>query len=413
MEFKVFGPPGTGKTTYLAHQIERAVEKYGAESVMVASFTKAAAHELIRRNLDVPRENLGTLHAICYRMLGRPKICQTHKGIAEWNHGHSSYKLSTTIEEDMDDPSNGWIEKNPGDSLFFASQVLRARRVPVDRWPVAVQGFAEAWRQHKKETESIDFTDMIEWVFNEFAHPPYGIRVGFFDEVQDFSQLELDLVRKWAGELEQVVFAGDDDQTIYAFKGASPKGFLEPPVPEEQVRVLHESFRVPQAIQERSAQWIGRVTERYPKVYRARDYLGIVMRCSATYQWPRPLMPYIDRVLADGKSIMILGSCNYHLWGVTKMLREHGYSYHNPYRTNVRAWQHGEDPKIIVGTIHSVKGGEADVVVLFPDISCVADETCWWTARKDELVRTFYVGMTRAREKLVICAPAGMRCVDL
>ena len=64
-------------------------------------------------------------------------------------------------------------------------------------------------------------------------------------------------------------------------------------------------------------------------------------------------------------------------------------------------------PKIIVGTIHSVKGGEADVVYLLPDLS-------WATRRdiedngldaSDAVVRMAYVGMTRARQKLVLCDP--------
>ncbi|MFH1984590.1 MAG: ATP-dependent helicase [Pseudomonadota bacterium] len=64
-----------------------------------------------------------------------------------------------------------------------------------------------------------------------------------------------------------------------------------------------------------------------------------------------------------------------------------------------------EDPKIIIGTIHSVKGGEADCVYLFPDISKavftelqVADPT----RTRDALYRLFYVGMTRAKEELVL-----------
>lgn len=59
-----------------------------------------------------------------------------------------------------------------------------------------------------------------------------------------------------------------------------------------------------------------------------------------------------------------------------------------------------------MGTIHSVKGGEADVVVLFPDLSA-AGMRQWvgpWEGR-DAVIRCFYVGMTRARETLVICQP--------
>ena len=47
-EYQIFGPPGTGKTTYLANQIKLAAEKFGPQAVLVASFTRAAATELLR-----------------------------------------------------------------------------------------------------------------------------------------------------------------------------------------------------------------------------------------------------------------------------------------------------------------------------------------------------------------------------
>ena len=63
-----------------------------------------------------------------------------------------------------------------------------------------------------------------------------------------------------------------------------------------------------------------------------------------------------------------------------------------------------DQPKVVVGTIHSVKGGESDVVHLFPDISQAGDaqyQRCG--APRDSVIRLFYVGATRARETLYIC----------
>jgi superfamily I DNA/RNA helicase len=61
-------------------------------------------------------------------------------------------------------------------------------------------------------------------------------------------------------------------------------------------------------------------------------------------------------------------------------------------------------PRVVVGTIHSVKGGEADVVYLFPDLSGEGDAAYQQSgAPRDSVIRQFYVGMTRARETLYIC----------
>lgn len=64
-----------------------------------------------------------------------------------------------------------------------------------------------------------------------------------------------------------------------------------------------------------------------------------------------------------------------------------------------------EQPRIIVGTIHSVKGGEADHVYLFPDLSSAGYYGAWRTSTKAKwsVVRQFYVGMTRARQSLTLC----------
>ena len=67
-----------------------------------------------------------------------------------------------------------------------------------------------------------------------------------------------------------------------------------------------------------------------------------------------------------------------------------------------------------MGTIHSVKGGEADVVYLFPDLSVSGmDEWDGTVEQRAPIYRLFYVGMTRARETLVLCPQAKKWAVEL
>jgi superfamily I DNA/RNA helicase len=63
-----------------------------------------------------------------------------------------------------------------------------------------------------------------------------------------------------------------------------------------------------------------------------------------------------------------------------------------------------ESPRVTVGTIHSVKGGEADAVFLFPDLSPAGDAAYQRHGpQRDSVIRLFYVGMTRARHTLYVC----------
>ena len=65
-----------------------------------------------------------------------------------------------------------------------------------------------------------------------------------------------------------------------------------------------------------------------------------------------------------------------------------------------------QEPRLIVSTIHAVKGAEADNVILFPDISMKANTMAHLSQEaRDSIIRQFYVGMTRAKERLYICDP--------
>lgn len=70
-----------------------------------------------------------------------------------------------------------------------------------------------------------------------------------------------------------------------------------------------------------------------------------------------------------------------------------------------------ERPKVVIGTVHSVKGGEADRVYLWPDLSPSGFDEWSNPSTRDRLVRLFYVAMTRARASLVLGAASSSRAV--
>jgi DNA helicase-2/ATP-dependent DNA helicase PcrA len=78
----------------------------------------------------------------------------------------------------------------------------------------------------------------------------------------------------------------------------------------------------------------------------------------------------------------------------------------------VREYGPEVEPWLIVGTIHSVKGGEADEVILFPDLSPAGYTEYASQEHRDRILRLYYVGMTRARDRLVLCERSAPRAVD-
>jgi superfamily I DNA/RNA helicase len=62
-EYRIFGPPGTGKTTHVANHVRHAVEQFGPNSVLVTSFSRATAAELATRDVLLDHDRIGTLHS--------------------------------------------------------------------------------------------------------------------------------------------------------------------------------------------------------------------------------------------------------------------------------------------------------------------------------------------------------------
>lgn len=533
--------------------IRATVEKHGPQSVVVSSFTKAAASEIASRDLgDLPSSNVGTLHALCYRALGKPRIAESKLG--EWNEHVSrsspEFALSKSRGESViDDPygAESFTRATEGDETLQRVNLLRARLVPRERWPEREVAFDEAWRAWKREADYLDFTDLIDAAFYNVQEAPGGARFGFFDECQDWSPMELRLVRSWANTMEGILLCYDPDQTLYTFKGATPRALESAEVPEENYSVLAQSYRVPRAVHAVARAWI-RGANRRPRdwEYHARDFPGHVGTLAAPAVAPAAVIDAVEDDLLEGRTAMLLASCSFQLQPLVAEMRRRGLPFHNPYRKTNGAWNpmsggtervaaflkplrpdmfpdltsartpkprlwtwaelwkwvdllrvgdHGvvrgmktiveanahdanaarrqvqpEDvrallgeqnagelraamrttkpwrwlegrmlppkaqlvdyalrmceqrtvlclsvpPRVVVGTVHSVKGGQSDSVYLSPDLS-PAGYGEWLSGgdEQDSVRRMFYVGMTRARERLTFLAPSSGMSVEM
>lgn len=530
-EFRVLGPPGTGKTTYLADQMNKAANKYGSDRVTVCSYTRAAAQEMRSREVPIPPENAGTLHALCFRAMDRPVVANPKdwKAYLEANHRNrmNSWAISGG-KVDLDEPSWEAIEGTVGDDLIAYIDVMRNQQIPKEKWTRPAQEFSKVWEEFKDETDCVDFTDMIEWALRVAITAPGRPKAFFVDEAQDLSRLQLALVNKWGAEADSFVVALDDDQSIYGWAGADPKWFIDHPVPDDHRRVLTQSYRIPRAVHEGASNWINQVRFREPKEYKPRDAEGYVELDLSTYKRPYAAIDDIEEYLdRTDKTIMILASCSYMIDPIKHELRDRGIPFHNPYRVrrgdwnplgskngtraadrllafvkpfganaamwtrdDVAAWgsalradgvwkrgakkqvtalegdelvdwdllgeflepaamdpiyegrlswfvahttsemgarmsypvevlkKRGADalsaaPRVVIGTVHSVKGGEADRVYLLPDISRLGNDEWNSEGGRDSVIRLFYVGLTRAKEGVIICQQETERAVPI
>ena len=524
VEYRLHGPPGTGKTRALAESwVPRAAQRFGSDRVVICSLTRPAASEIASRGIPIPEHNIGTLHALAFRALGRPTIAEGK--IDSWNEAEGAFQI-TGSGPSVDEPEIRSERGTRGDELSALAQVYRHRRIPRSQWRDDVLVFQNKWERWMGREGLTDFTGLIEDALETVPTAPGDPAVFIVDEAQDSSTLELDLVRKWASRAEDgAVLAGDGDQAIYGWRGASARAFLTPEIPAENNYHLTKSYRVPRAVHAVASRWIEQASYRYAVEYEPRDFEGLILESRGGVRNPFPILQGAIEDMEAGKSVMILAACGFMLHGIIKALRHEGVPFHNPYRpthggwnplrgggrrlgdylrpdpstypstfrmwnweeakswtdvirareslaTGGKAWIHRmskdneerakpiapEDgrvvfgdsweelqtafaegaplpwlrerllpskrklmeyaftiaekrgtlalrnrPSITVGTIHSTKGGQADAVYLLPDLSASGmREFTKPGDGRDGIIRTFYVGMTRAKEKLVV-----------
>ena len=375
MEHRIFGPPGTGKTRTLSLGIRDAAAEYGAEHVLAASFTRAAARELTTAlPVDeygapvVNEDHVATLHGLCYRALGRPELIE--KKIKEWNELYPHYALTGT-GIDMDEMMNDTMNKLPGDPVRAEMDLMRAQMQPTEAWRSDVVDFHGKWVAFKASHNAIDFTDMIDRVYRDRLSPHGNIAVGFFDEVQDFSTLELALVRQWGEHFEQTILAGDDDQTIYSFTGATPDAFLKPDLPASQKEVLSQSWRLPRAVHEYVVRWSQQISFREDKPFRPKQEEGLVDFNPGTWRDPYPIVEAMLQDVDDGRSVMLLGSCSYMLRPILRILRDEGQPFGNRYRRQRGDWN-PLHPK-------GVSTSQRVLAYLRPSFAAWAEKARMWT----------------------------------
>ena len=183
----------------------------------------------------------------------------------------------------------------------------------------------------------LDFTDLIENSL-DIEVAPGAPQVGWVDEAQDLTPLELTLVRHWGKQMRELTIVGDPDQAIFTFKGAAPEAFLDPSVSAEHREVLDQSYRVPRAVSAVAQRWIEHLGDRrLPIVSKPRDADGLVRLGGFDFTSEALIRDVIKQIEAE-RSVVILATTSFGLNAIKDGLRRHGVPFHNPLRRSRPDW---------------------------------------------------------------------------
>lgn len=260
---RIWGPPGTGKTTHLLNIVELELSRgIAPENIGFYTFTRAAAGEAIARArdkftvLDVDKQLLHfrTIHSECYRLLGLTRAqVLTGKRVAEFC-GLYGYRLSIrkdygTYRDLIESPLmtkddhllffEGWYRAKMYSNIQTAWRDYTLFHHDCPGYSEIIE-FNRRYSDYKKQTKFLDFTDMLTSALQYNLRP--DLKVLIVDESQDLNPLEFELVKFWSQDCERFYMAGDPLQAIYIFQGAEPNLFFN--IPAED-KLLRQSYRLP------------------------------------------------------------------------------------------------------------------------------------------------------------------------
>jgi DNA helicase-2/ATP-dependent DNA helicase PcrA len=309
---KTYGPPGTGKTTRLIERVEEEVSNGTLlPRIGYFSFSRAAKDVIIDR-LGGSKNDLQwfrTIHGACSKHLGYG----SEGAVMNWRD-YIQFSRDTGMTLRSDDNEN-WTRDDADDfnpvlrALNLSLTTLRPIRDVIAELPDhkffgedTVTEFVETYGKWKREHGKFDFMDML--VNYDLDGEPLDIDVAILDEAQDNSPLMWRCFEKLSANSQRVYMAGDDDQAIYTFIGASEYGFLEHECDEEEI--LHQSYRVPREIGVVADGVIRQVQHRKEKDVQWKDAPGEIIRLNtdALYMpWQEWEAKYCQK---DQAGIMVL-----------------------------------------------------------------------------------------------------------
>ena len=229
----VLAGPGSGKTYILTHRIKYLIEtgRFFPQEILVITFTRKAAEEMRSRfmSMGVPRGSLvtfGTFHSVYYQFLkvfnnGHVPYILSNKEKTEiltniFNANSNFRNLEAVFAEGIDTILSMISKKKSGskDSTF------------IEQDPAFDRLFNE-YEAAKESADKIDYDDILilcKKMFEDHPETVSGIkeRVKYVlvDEFQDINPIQADILRKIVSD-NNLFIVGDDDQSIYKFRGAS------------------------------------------------------------------------------------------------------------------------------------------------------------------------------------------------
>jgi len=280
----VLAGPGSGKTAVITARAINLSQNATFSPVLVITYSKAAATEMQRRfeaSLEMSKKTsskatasnepsnqapheaplealantqspitFGTFHSAFFRMLRRKRGHSLGEIMAD---GERRNAVRSFLMERNYEPDDALLS-----SLLLEMSLVRNELFDIEFYhskSIAAEAFKEICKEYenyKRDKNKIDFDDMLCHTYNLFKEDEAELKYWrekykyiMIDEFQDINRVQYELVKLLAAPANNIFVVGDDDQSIYRFRGSRPEFLLDFPkdFPENKQVILQTNYR--------------------------------------------------------------------------------------------------------------------------------------------------------------------------
>lgn len=277
----VLAGPGSGKTLVITYRVKWLIENAGVHpsNILVITFTRAAAEEMKKRffmfdGMENAPVTFGTFHSVFFMILRYAYRYTAANIIREDVKRRYIKEMTENMELEIED-ENEFLSGIINEISYVKGEMMSLSYYHSNN--CSDELFAQIYEGYEKrlrEENLIDFDDMLVFCYellkeredirtlwqNKFQHI-------LIDEFQDINKVQYEIIRMLAGKGDHLFIVGDDDQSIYRFRGARPEIMLgfEEDYPEAKKVVLNTNYRCSEEIVESAEHLISHNTKRFPK----------------------------------------------------------------------------------------------------------------------------------------------------
>lgn len=261
----VLAGPGSGKTTVITHRIKNLIEKAEVrpENILVVTFTKAAAISMQKRFSTLMNGGkgqpvtFGTFHSVFYKILRKSRRYEATEILSErqktdyireiiGRYGISSNDISELSQNIINDIGN--IKGNMLNAQEYEPSCCKK------------EDFIKVYNAYNLELKKdgkMDFDDILRECYLLLCENHTILeqwrelyKYILIDEFQDINRIQMNIIELLASPLNNIFVVGDDDQSIYGFRGARPEIMIEfkDYYPGAELIVLNVNYRSTQSI---------------------------------------------------------------------------------------------------------------------------------------------------------------------